>query len=191
MTVQRDIRPDTFSFRSAEVSPCGRYRWWLRRSFVTGDGRIVCFVMLNPSTADALEDDPTIRRCVGFARAWGFSCLSVRNLFAFRATNPQALLWAEDPVGPQGDAELRAARTADLVVAAWGAHVPFGRDRQALRLLVGVPLVCLGLTKHGHPRHPLYVRSDVRPIPYLPELDHGAVGLASGVPAAQGRPPGG
>jgi hypothetical protein len=86
--------------RSAAVSRCGRCRWWLRRTDPRGgSGRVVAFLMLNPSTADAQRDDPTIRRCLGFARAWGYSVLEVRNLFAWRATDPRELLTAADPVG--------------------------------------------------------------------------------------------
>lgn len=154
--------------RSAEVSECGRYRWWLRRSWHRGgNGKVACFLMLNPSTADANIDDPTIRRCVTFTRAWGYSTLSVRNLFPFRATEPRELLGAQAPTGGnRGNAELLAARTADLVVVAWGAWVPFDRDREALAMLAGTPLLCLGRTKEGKPRHPLYLRGDAQPIPY-------------------------
>ena len=115
--------------------------------------------MLNPSTADARRDDPTIRRCMGFARLWGYSVLEVRNLFAWRATDPRELLTAPDPTGgPRGDRELQAVAKADLVIAAWGARVPFARDREALALLGGCDLKCLGRTRNGQPRHPLYVR---------------------------------
>jgi hypothetical protein len=153
--------------RSAGLSPCGRYRYWLRRAWLHGgDGRTACFVMLNPSTADAGADDPTVRRCLAFVRAWGCSALEVRNLFALRATDPGALLSAADPVGPEGDAQLALARDAAPVVAAWGAGVPFGRDRAALVLLAGTPLYCLGTTKGGQPRHPLYVRGDARLVPW-------------------------
>lgn len=153
--------------RSAEISSDGLYRYWLRRSWRHGgDGRCVCFVMLNPSTADGDVDDPTLRRCMGYAQAWGFSVLTVRNLFALRATDPAALLESDDPVGPRGDAELLVARTADVVVAAWGAGVPFGRDRQALEMLAGKRLFCLERTRHGHPRHPLYCRASLQPIPF-------------------------
>ena len=146
--------------RSAEISPCDRYRWWLRRTRMEGKGTI-CFVMLNPSTADGTIDDPTIRRCIGFAWRWGYSSLSVRNLFAFRATKPSQLLTACNPTGGErGDIELAAAKTADMVVAAWGAGVPFGRDEKAIQLLAGCQLWCLGRTKFGAPRHPLYVRAD-------------------------------
>jgi len=153
--------------RAAELSPCGRYRLSLRRSWKRGgDGRSICFIMLNPSTADGLDDDPTCRRCMGFARAWGFSVLSVRNLFTVRATNPAELRTASDPVGPRADVELRAALSADLVVAAWGTGVPFGRDREAMKILAAKPLFCLGTTKDGSPRHPLYVKNDTELAPF-------------------------
>ena len=117
--------------------------------------------MLNPSTADAEIDDPTIRRCMAFARSWGFSCLSVRNLYALRATDPARLEAERDPVGGErGDAELAAATIADLVVVAWGANASPWRERKAVELLSGARLMCLGKTKSGHPRHPLYVRAD-------------------------------
>lgn len=173
--------PDLFNtagheHRSAHISECGRYRWSLRRSWqiwenglhVRGKG-VCCFVMLNPSTADALQNDPTISRCIGFARLWGYDTLSVRNLFAYRATDPKALLTAENPTGGHfGDAELLCAATANLLVVAWGASVPFGRESEALSLFAkhapGKTLYCLGTTQRGHPRHPLYVKADTQPI---------------------------
>jgi hypothetical protein len=146
---------------TAAISDCGRYRYVLGRRW--GDGPHVAFIMLNPSRADATADDPTIRRCLGFARAWGFEALEVRNLFAWRSANPRALLAVPDPTGGRrGDRELRAAAAADLVVVAWGAWVPFTRDRAALALLGGCRLMCLGRTRNGQPRHPLYVRGDTR-----------------------------
>lgn len=155
--------------RSAEVSECGRYRYWLRRSWQTGgNGKAVCFVMLNPSKADAMIDDPTVVRCMNFTRSWGYSIMYVVNLFAFRATDPRELKTADDPVGPRGDVELAACRTADLVIAAWGPKgTLLGRDKAALRLLAGKPLHCLRLTKYGHPQHPLFVRADAQPMPFV------------------------
>jgi hypothetical protein len=175
--------------RSAELSDCGRYRYSLRRSWQAGgNGQVVCFLMLNPSTADALTDDPTVRRCMAFCRAWGYSALTVRNLFALRSADPAELLSATDPVGPAGDAHLLAAATADLVVCAWGAKVPFGRDRRALELLAGRRLHCLGLTRAGAPRHPLYVRGDAVPLPYRPESCHaGRDGDCNWAPCPQER----
>jgi hypothetical protein len=167
--------------RSAEVSECGRYRWWLRRSWSlwNADGThrigkgVVSFIMLNPSTADALQDDPTIRRCIGFAKSWGFNTLSVRNLFPWRATDPKELFRAETVTGGhRGDVELTTALTADLVVAAWGANVPFKRDAEAIEMFVTsapmVPIYCLGTTKNGSPRHPLYVKADQQPVLFQP-----------------------
>src|SRR5678809_1192361 len=127
--------------RSAEISECGRYRWWLRRAWqlpwnpnVAGPPKsngVCCFVMLNPSTADGMQDDPTIRRCMGFCRSWGYDTLSVRNLFPWRATDPKELVKAERNAdifgGHRGASELLAACTGNLLVAAWGAGVPFGR----------------------------------------------------------------
>lgn len=120
--------------------------------------------MLNPSTADAVKDDPTIRRVIGFARSWGCGSLQVLNLFAIRATDPRVMLAADDPVGPENDEhiarELRAAKSEDrFVLAAWGAHGGHrARDFHVMhRLVDGVDWRCLGRTHQGHPKHPLYV----------------------------------
>ena len=152
----------------ANISTCGRYRYWLRRGWDNPAAlpSEVCFIMLNPSTADASRDDPTIRRCIRFAQEWGYSCLSVRNLFSLRATNPAELLRAPDPIGPRGVTALKDCDYADLVVAAWGAKPPLDRDKAVLTLLGGIPLFCLGKTKEGYPRHPLYVRADQPLLPY-------------------------
>ena len=134
--------------------------------------------MLNPSTADAVRDDPTIRRCVGFARAWGYRRVAITNIFAFRSPSPPELRRAADPVGPQNDRWLlRAAAQADRIVCAWGAYGALGnRDAEVLTLLRGFPLEHLGITMHGHPRHPLYVAAGAVPLPY--------VKLAEQLPAA-------
>ena len=146
--------------KGAVLSPCGRYRYSLTREFFMGTGRVL-FVMLNPSTADAETDDPTIRRCIGFARRWGFRELAVANLFAWRATYPRELRRVPDPVGPENDGHLiEMSDSADATIAAWGAHGAYHhRDLAVLGLLKGAE--SLGLTKQGHPRHPLYLRADV------------------------------
>jgi hypothetical protein len=152
---------------SAAISACGKYRWWLRRQIDDRSNRTVCFVMLNPSTADADADDPTIRRCIEFARSWGYSILSVRNLFAYRATDPRELKRVDNPIGgATGDAELRAARTADLLVAGWGQKVPFRRADDAERFFAGSPVYCLGKNKDESPRHPLYVPAAQPLVPF-------------------------
>ena len=124
------------------------------------------FCMLNPSTADASRDDPTIRRCIGFARAWGYGGVEIVNLFALRATEPRVLRQARDRVGAHNDRQiLAAARRVDTMVVAWGIHGALaGRDREVLALLSQrIRLLILGRTRHGLPRHPLYLRRDVRP----------------------------
>lgn len=148
--------------RGATFSRDGRYRYTLRRAW--GPGPFVAFVGLNPSTADATDDDPTIRRCVGFAKAWGFDALVMLNLFAWRATDPDALLAAADPIGPANDEVLAAVcEQAGLVIRAWGAHKA-ARDRAyAVEDALGYS-ADLGVTKDGHPRHPLYLRGDCVPV---------------------------
>jgi len=153
--------------RSAVVSPCGTYRYELRRQWAKG---LVCtWIMLNPSVADSEIDDPTIRRCAGFARRWGHSGITVRNLFALRATDPRALRHHPDPVGPDNDWWLTAPASPGLTVCAWGTHGAL-RDRAARVVAVltrrGAPLHCLALTAQGHPRHPLYLHGALRPRPY-------------------------
>ena len=126
--------------------------------------------MLNPSTADAEKDDPTIRRCIAFAARAGFGGVEILNLFAFRATRPAALKAAADPVGPDNDDHLRTLFGQHRVVlAAWGAHGAFRRRADAVRYIadeLGVALICLGRTAQGQPRHPLYVKRDSAILPY-------------------------
>ena len=150
--------------RSAVLSEDGLYRYRLERRW--GTGRPVAFIMLNPSTADAELDDPTIRRCIGFAKRLGAGALAVGNLYAWRATRPDDLGSAVDPVGPDNDRHLREiAFEASDVIAAWGAH--WTADVRGPRVEVGLldalngrPLWALGTSKGGKPRHPLYLRGD-------------------------------
>jgi len=138
------------------------YRYLLFRRWADADS--VLFVMLNPSTADAGRDDPTIRRCRRLAAAWGFGGVEIANLFALRATDPRDLARARAPVGTRNDEILAdAAVRASAIVVAWGVHGSHrARDRAVVELLGARPLFCLGTTLGGAPRHPLYVRRDVR-----------------------------
>jgi len=153
--------------KDALISPCGQYRYWLTRRWNEAKP-LLPFIMLNPSTADADNDDPTIRRCISFADRDGFGGIAVINLFAFRATSPTDMKAAADPVGPDNDywliRVLKSAVEQDKpVLAAWGAHGGFrARDNyvRGMAELHGAKLVCLGATKDGHPRHPLYVKGD-------------------------------
>jgi hypothetical protein len=152
----------------AILDPTGIYRYLLWREWEPG-GRRIAFVMLNPSTADATTNDPTIRRCIGFARSWGFGALDVVNLFAYRATYPLELRNAADPVGPENDQYiLDASKRADVVLLAWGNHgTLLDRDREVLRLLSGRrDLLCLNVTNAGQPRHPLYAHSAIILVPF-------------------------
>lgn len=155
--------------RDATLSPCGTYRYDLWRWW---DGpwdraRVVNFLMLNPSTADASIDDPTIRRCIGFARSWGCTGLVVTNLYAYRATKPADLWKAVDPIGPENRRHLEwGAVVASIVVAAWGAHGSRdGRGDAVLGMLrrLGVTPLCLAMTRAGQPCHPLYLPADLNP----------------------------
>lgn len=152
--------------RGARLSPDGRYRYALGRRW--GTGPAATFVMLNPSTADAEVDDPTIRRCVGFARALECEGLLVVNLYAYRATKPADLFRAEDPVGPEADAYLTAhakaaAQQGRPLIAAWGAHARPDRVAHVLTLPGMEAVTALGVTKAGAPRHPLYLPGNARP----------------------------
>lgn len=141
----------------------GQYRYTLWRAW-SDDSPHIIFIMLNPNTADAQRNDPTIRRCIGFARAWGFGSLEVVNLFAYRTPDPRALSRIADPIGEDNDHFLaQAAARARYIVAAWGTKgALLNRDQAVLRLLSGQDrLYCLGRTKDGYPRHPLYVSRDV------------------------------
>lgn len=152
--------------QAAIISDCGTYRYALSRPR-EGESAwypAAVFLMLNPSTADADNDDPTIRRCRRFAKDWSCEGLIVGNLFALRSTDPDQLLTHADPIGPDNDSWLRRMTARSVtVVCAWGAH-PMAVERgvQVARMLtdVGVSLFCLGTTKSGAPRHPLYVRAD-------------------------------
>jgi len=149
---------------SAVFSVCRTYRYSLSRVW-NPKRPSVMFVGLNPSTADEQEDDPTVRRCIGFARKWNLGGLILVNLFAYRSTDPAGLVEAGDPVGPGNDKHILAsARAAARVVLAWGTKGSLlDRDQHVLSLLPSAH--CLGVTKDGHPKHPLYLAGNtvVRP----------------------------
>lgn len=160
--------------RDARISADGLYRYSLHREWMNRlDGPRWCtFVMLNPSTADALEDDPTIRRCIGFARSLGCNGLAVVNLYAYRATNPAELWTVIDPVGPENDDTLRmffdmAAQHDFPIIAAWGTNAKPERVARVLSMPGAERLSALSVTKSGAPGHPLYLRSNLVPQPYL------------------------
>jgi hypothetical protein len=151
----------------AEFSACRKYRYALwRRWKWEGYAQQVMFIGLNPSTADESTNDPTIRRCIQFAKDWGYGGLLMLNAFALRATDPRDLKGVKDLVGPKNDEAFCYRRTqVGLIVAAWGTHCSKMREEQILHF-IGKPVHCLGKTKAGHPKHPLYSRRDTQPEPF-------------------------
>lgn len=153
----------------AEFSPCGTYRYGLWRIW-DACAPSLTFIMLNPSTADDIENDPTVERCVRRAVAMGYGGLRVANLFALRSTDPTQLYLSDDPVGPENDtAILDAAKTSDMVICAWGGHGNhLGRGDTVRHLLInaGVTPYRLVMNSDGTPKHPLYVAYSVQPAPW-------------------------
>lgn len=151
-------------FVPAVFSADRKYRYLLRRRW--GAGPAVGFILLNPSTADETQDDPTIRRCIGFAKNWGYGGLTLGNLFAYRATKPEDMKAQADPVGPQNDHYLETFyNEARGVVCGWGAHGSHMARGEAVRLLMRnrVTLMALRLNGDGQPAHPLYLPATLKP----------------------------
>lgn len=157
------------------LSPDRQYRYVLERVWDSSniDNGAICFVGLNPSTADETIDDNTIRVCRNYAESWGYCRLLMVNLFAYRATQPTDMRRAADPVGPENNAWLAKASEASIeVICAWGANGSFkDRDREVLKIMCKDRLYtdsvkCLTLISGGQPHHPLYLKRDIRPFPY-------------------------
>ena len=146
----------------ATLSDCQQYRYLLRRTWDNRRPRTL-FVMLNPSTADAEVDDATIRSCIRLCRAWSFGSFEVVNLFGWRATDPDELSRVDDPIGPENDTFAEAAIIRnDMTICAWGANPIADTQKGAMFDLIGrhrPAAWCLGLTKHGAPKHPLHIKT--------------------------------
>ena len=151
--------------REATFSLCKKYRYTLFRKWRDGD-KYAVFVGLNPSTADETKDDPTVRRCINFCKDWGYGSMYMMNLFAFRATDPKVMKAQADPVGPENETWLnKITWDANITIAAWGVHgTHMNRDQVSLPWLHN--LYYLDKTKAGDPRHPLYLKADLCPIPW-------------------------
>lgn len=155
--------------KHATLSACGQYRYWLQRTWGECGKGFCNFIMLNPSTADATIDDPTIRKCIGFAKRWGYEGMHVVNLFAFRATDPDELYKTNCPIGALNDDYIEGSLlSADRTIVAWGKHGSYlGRDVQVMSMLAHHAkgrTFALKLNGDGSPRHPLYVPYDVEPV---------------------------
>ncbi len=167
MITRSHIKGDAPS--TALYSDCDRYRYALTRVWDATAPRVM-FVMLNPSKATEVQNDPTVERCERRARTLGFGGFRVTNLFAWRETDPHQMRRAPDPIGPDNDAVLaEGAAWADQVIAGWGthgAHLERGAQVETLLRGTGCTLLHLGLTKAGHPRHPLYIAYAQQPQPW-------------------------
>jgi len=158
MIIRDHLKDDAQS--TAVYSDCERYRYMLTRIW-DPEGQKALFIMLNPSTATEVQNDPTVERCERRARALGFGAFRVTNIFAWRDTDPRKMRAAADPVGPENDVTIiESCQWADQIIAAWGTHGEhFGRGPDVASLLQQTerPIHHLGLTKAGHPKHPLYI----------------------------------
>lgn len=155
----------------AHFSSCKKYRWSLWRKWDSELPPCV-FIGLNPSTADETADDPTIRRCIGFAKSWGLGGLVMLNAFAFRATDPRVMMKADDPIGVSNNLMIAvttyaASQQRGRIIAAWGSHCTDERQKEVCQQVNG-ELYCLGRTKAGKPKHPLYLKADTQPELFQP-----------------------
>lgn len=147
----------------AEFSPDRVHRYTLWRIWDSGRP-YAAFVGLNPSTADEYKNDPTVRRCINYARDWGYGGLVMLNIFGFRSTDPKNLYTAADPVGPENNYHIqKASKDSGITVAAWGNHGELMNRGDTVRELLTDPH-CLKITKIGCPGHPLYLRKDLQPV---------------------------
>jgi hypothetical protein len=150
------------------------HRWSLWRRWEAGCslGRMLPFIGLNPSTADESLDDPTVRRCISFAHAWNYGGMVMLNIFAFRATDPKDMKSAAHPIGPSNDhALLEVSKACGRVICCWGTHGAYmNRGEEVVHLLgkKDIPFFHLGLTKDGHPKHPLYLLASTQPALWRP-----------------------
>lgn len=167
MITRTHIKDDAPS--TALYSVCERYRYALTRTW-DETGKRALFVMLNPSTATEVQNDPTVERCERRARTLGFGSFRVTNIFAWRDTDPRNMRAAPEPIGLHNDATLLdGAAWADQIITAWGAHgehLDRGRTVEKLLRDTQLPLFHLGLTKAGHPKHPLYIAYTEQPRPW-------------------------
>jgi len=154
-------------YRSARISRCKQYRYQLTRIWEVSMPS-VCFVMLNPSAADATKDDPTIRRCIRFAQNWGFGGLEVINLYAYRTPNPKELENLPDPIGPRNAYYVRKViKSSRTIVCAWGNKKGNPMNQN---ILPKADYHYLALAKDGTPKHPLYLKNDLVPIQYFKSI---------------------
>ncbi len=154
-------------------SICKTWRYVLTREWDT-DAKYCMFVGLNPSVADHLANDQTVRRCMQLAKSWGFGGLHVLNLFAVRSSDPNYIKIAKDPIGEDNDMYLhKYSSESDVVIAAWGRGGNYmdRADEVIKRGILGNVLFCMGKTKDGHPKHPLYLTNETELVMFNSEAE--------------------
>lgn len=168
--IYRTHRHENGWVSSARYSSCEIYRYTLQRVW-DESGPMVSFIGLNPSTATEIENDPTVRRCIGYAHSWGFGGMRMLNAFALRSTDPRGLKQIDDPVGPDNDFWLKKmTKDVSLTVLCWGVHAELNeRHAHIVKLLrkASRDVHCLGVTKAGYPKHPLYLKQSLQAVPFL------------------------
>lgn len=151
--------------QGAIISECGNYRYQLWRIWNNTKPNVL-FIMLNPSTADTINNDPTIRRCIGFAKTWGFGGLYVGNLFAYRSTDHNRLKWVDNPVGVDNILHINEMASKSVkIVLAWGGNGP-ATEIKSLYGVMNRSFHCMGITKSGEPKHPLYLKKNLSSKPF-------------------------
>lgn len=150
----------------ATFSACRTYRYQLWRRWGEITEPYCMFIGLNPSTADEIKDDPTVRRCINYAKTWGYGSLCMTNIFAFRATDPKEMMKSKDPVGPENDIFLKeSAKNAGIIIAAWGKDGKYkNREKEIIKTIKN--LHCLKINGDGSPSHPLYLKKTLTPIKF-------------------------
>ncbi|MEQ8636865.1 DUF1643 domain-containing protein [Gimesia maris] len=164
------MQPIDTSKDTAIFSPCEKYRYILTRRFDPDNDKVCNFIMLNPSTATAEKNDPTVARCCKYAQQWGYGALIVTNIFAYRSTSRKKMKLFVRPTGPENEEYIEAAALkSNLIVCAWGTDGAFMNRGPIVHSEITMfeETHCLEVTKHGHPKHPLYCKGDLKPIPYV------------------------
>lgn len=160
------------TFKGAYFSPDRVYRYTLWRNWWLWDReplKFVAFIGLNPSTADETQNDPTVTRCINYARHWGFDGMVMLNIFGYRATDPREMKKHPEPIGEENNLIIiEICIIASMVVCCWGNHGAHNNRADKVLQFLGNKNIKnvyhLGLTKQGQPKHPLYLRADLEPV---------------------------
>lgn len=168
--ITRHHTADDGTVSTAIYSDCEQYRYILNRRWGPASKNLAVFIGLNPSTATEYQNDPTVARCINYAKAWGYDTMTMLNAFGLRSTDPRGLKAIDDPIGPDNDRYIiEQTKLASRIILCWGTHAAYlerGTQLQKQLCKLRRKLFCLKVTKNGFPSHPLYLRKDLQPISY-------------------------